>query len=150
MAMRVLVVIDMQTRFPAARDSSLVTAVEAAAAAADQAVLLGWDGSGGWTVRSGGAIPALWKQEADGGELVYSWLVGAGLIAEDLIVTLCGVNLSHCVFLTARTLAARLCREHQLCDHVVIDLDATGDFDEFRVRFEHGHGKPCSPTTSRK
>jgi hypothetical protein len=97
-------------------------------------VRIQWDGSGESTL----GLPDLrtiWKSDPDGGDLLYSYLLGSGLIQPDLLVTMAGVNVSHCVYKTACGLAARLSDEHGLTDQVTIDLSLCGDSDQFRVRF---------------
>jgi nicotinamidase-related amidase len=135
----VFVIVDMQVAYPAARTPELVARIETAARARASAgahvVSIMFDGSGGSTLDLPAATTVLWKANCNGGDELYSWLVGAGFIGRDLHVTIAGVNLSICVYETARGLARRLCDEHSLCDNVSIALDLTGDWDRFRIKF---------------
>jgi hypothetical protein len=134
----VIVIVDMQAAYLAAQDRALIARIEATAATIakkGRVVLVCYDGSGPQTVCVEGA-DILWKDSDDGGLVVYSWLVGAGLVNDDLHVTVCGVNLCACVYRTAAGLGARLFDEHALCDHVSIDTNLCGDGSKFRVRFK--------------
>lgn len=137
--MNALVIVDMQVAYAAAAHHTLVEAINTEARGLSDLgghiILLNMDDSGRWTVSPPDGAGVLWKPEPDGGDIVYSYLLGAGLVHPDLRVTLCGVNLSQCVYRTAVTLAMRLANEHALCDHVAIALNLCGDGERFRVRF---------------
>jgi hypothetical protein len=95
-----------------------------------------FDGGGASTLNLPGGAQTIWKHDDDGGDLVYSWLVGAKLISRHLAVRIVGVNLCACVFRTAVGLAARLYEEHALCNNVWIDRSLCGDGSKFIVRIE--------------
>jgi hypothetical protein len=138
--MNVLVIVDMQAAYAAAQDADLVARIEAAAerhiALGGRVVAICYDGSGAATVKLPPGTQTLWKRDDDGGDAVYSWLLGAGLIDRELFVRVAGVNLCACVFKTAIGLAARLYEEHALCRNVAIDRSLCGDGAKFIVRIE--------------
>jgi hypothetical protein len=135
----VLVVVDMQAHFSAAQDKSLITAVELDLERVNELsnghiVAVNYDGSGASTVRLPKGTQTLWKNQDDGGNVVYSWLLGAGLVSKTLQVRICGVNLCACVFATASGLAQRLFDEHALCDNVTIDTSLCGEGSRYKIR----------------
>lgn len=141
--MRVLVVVDMQASYVAAQEPGLVTRIEQAmhdfcsVSPPSDVVLLSYDGAGAPTVAmppGGGKIKTLWKTVDDGGDLVYSYLLGADLVRRDLSVTFAGVNLGACVFKSANQLAWRLYEEHALTDVVIVDTKLCGDGGRYKVR----------------
>lgn len=142
--MNILVIVDMQHRFPAARDRELIDRAEAALASVgssssryERAVVLCYDESGMHTIRfPRGTTDVLWKRGDDGGDEVYAYLVGAGLIDRDLHVFIGGVNTSACVYKTACGVGNRLAEEHGMSDNVTILRDLCGDSGPYRLRFE--------------
>jgi hypothetical protein len=86
------------------------------------------------TVKLPDGTKTIWKNENDGGTIVYAYLLGAGLINKETRVSVCGVNLSACVIDTARGIAHRPYEEHALCDHVSVESSLCGDGARFRVR----------------
>jgi len=133
----VLVIVDMQVSFTAAQDAGLIAAIEKEAAAVSErgghVVAISYDQSGMSTVSVPGA-KMLWKNQDDGGTIVYAYLLGAGLICSDLAVRIAGCNLAACVFATACGLGQRLYEEHALCDHVTVATSLCGDGSRYRVR----------------
>lgn len=137
--MDVLVIVDMQVGFVAAQDADLVerinAAVNATVKARGRVISVCFDGHGMMTTLPGSGV--IWKNEDDGGPMVYAWLVGAGLVHQkDLRVTVCGVNLCACVMATAAGIGQRLYDEHAMCDNVTIDTSLCGDGSKFKVRFK--------------
>jgi hypothetical protein len=139
-AVNVLVVVDMQADYPAAQDSTLIERIEKQAIAdvalSGRVVAVNYDGCGAPTVKLPPGTQTIWKHNDDGGDLVYSWLVGAGLVDRDLLVRFAGVNLTACVFKTATALGSRLHEEHALCRNVVIDRSLCGDGSKYIVMIE--------------
>jgi hypothetical protein len=140
--MKVLAVIDMQAAYPAAQSPNLIQRIEAAARAHHSEgwhiVRVNYDGSGADTVNLPLDTRTVWKQQDNGGDELYAYLVGAGLISRDLQVDICGVNLCACVYRTAAGLGERLYIEHAICDAVRIRNFLCGDGSKFRVRFVGG------------
>lgn len=142
--MNVLVIVDMQHRFPAARDLDLVARIEAALAVVgsgsspyDRAVILCYDDSGMHTVRfPHTSVPVVWKKEDDGGDVLYAYLVGANLIDRELRVFIGGCNVGACVYRTACGVGNRLAEEHGITNAVTILRELSGDEGPFVVRFE--------------
>lgn len=137
----VLVIVDMQHMYNAARDAELILRVEKALRrelppCPDVAVLICNDGSGQLTVHRPSGVPVVWKNESDGGTYLYAFLLGMGVINRELRVLIGGVNMSQCVYRTATGLAARLAEEHGLTDNVTIVRDLCGDGEQYVVRFE--------------
>ena len=68
--------------------------------------------------------PVLWKDRNDGGNEVYAWLVGAGLVQPGLVVEVCGMNTNACVLDTATGLGERLKNKTGLigCVRIVLSL----------------------------
>ena len=68
--------------------------------------------------------PVLWKDRNDGGNEVYAWLVGAGLVRPGLVVEVCGMNTNACVLDTATGLGERLKNKTGLigCVRIVLSL----------------------------
>jgi hypothetical protein len=134
---KILVVVDMQADFNAAQSEDLRRAIRLAADPVlkfyDHIVAVNMDNAGSSTIDLPPGTKTLWKCQDDGGEMVYSYLLGAGLISGDMSVVVCGVNLTACVFRTAIGLADRLHREHALSEHVSIDRALCGDGSRFRV-----------------
>jgi hypothetical protein len=133
----VLVVVDMQHMYNAARDPGLIAKINTSMRQGwSRVVLLCNDGSGMHTIEHEGK-PVLWKDEANGGDCVYSYLLGIlNPPSRALHVTFAGVNLSQCVYRTAEGLARRLAQEHGMTDNVTIDLSLCGDGEQFVVRLK--------------
>lgn len=134
--MNVLVIVDMQHRYNAARDQDLIARIERELLRCDRYVILCRDGDGMHTIELPQGAPVIWKTEADGSPAVYAYLCGAGLICRELRVTIGGVNLSQCVYRTAVGLADRIAQEHGITDCVTIALRLCGDGEQFVVRFD--------------
>jgi hypothetical protein len=134
----VLVVVDMQAAYVAAQDDTLIESIEEEAATVvgqgGRVVAICYDGSGGSTVNLPAGTPTIWKANDCGGDELYAWLIGAGLVSRDLSVRVCGVNLAACVFRTAIGIGERLYGEHALTHHVTIDRELCGDGSKFIVR----------------
>lgn len=125
--MVILVVVDMQASYSAAQDSALCRGVEKAAAQADHLIHLQYDNCGHPTVDLSEKCVSLWKDKNDGGNEVYCYLLGAGLIHREMVVHLCGVNMGACVFTTTIGLAQRLFDEHGITNACRIVVDLCGD-----------------------
>lgn len=106
----VLVVVDMQNTYAAARSGELISAIEQAAAQVvergGRIIELAYDDGGSSTVRLPPGTPRLQKAHDDGSEVVVAWLEGAGVVPE--VVRVVGVNFTACVMVTAVALADRL------------------------------------------
>lgn len=137
--MNVLVIVDMQAGYAAAQERALVGRIRARAAkvlaSGGRVVAISMNGSGPQTVNLTPTIPILWKDEDDGGNIVYAWLVGAGLVQPDVRIEVAGTNLCACVMATACGIAERLYEEHAMCDNVTINTKLCGDGARFKVRF---------------
>lgn len=140
--MIVLVIVDMQIGYKAAQDADLIERITEFAQSVHNeggyVVELAMDNGG----RSSFALPfeihTVMKDCAEGGTILYAYLLGAGLAHGENHFVLAGVNMSQCVFRTATSLAERLANEKAMCDHVTIRTDLCGDGERFRVRFEQG------------
>lgn len=135
----VLVVIHMQADYVAAQDVILRASIEAAAKAVALAgghiLAVSFDGNGAPTVQLPEGTRTIWKHEDDGGDLVYAWASGAGLISEATRFVFCGVNLGACVFKTAVGLAWRMHNEDGISDVVTVDDSLCGEGSRWKVRF---------------
>lgn len=139
--LQVLIIVDMQIGFVAAGSPDLISKIEQEIANKQWAdvVAVNTDGYGSSTVELPSKTRILWKREDGGGEQVYSYLLGRGLLdvkdGEAPRFVFCGVNASCCVFKTAMGLADRLSFETNLLDSVLIDLRLCGDKARPRVGF---------------
>ena len=140
MCTNVLVIVDMQTTYPAAGVPELCRRIEAAARAHDgPLVAVNFDEAGASTVDLPEGTPTVWKGQNDGGSELYAFMVGAGLNRRDVRITLAGVNTAACVYNTACGLSKRLSEEEGVTRPVRIDLDLCGDANH-RVLFVSGGG----------
>lgn len=112
-AVEVMVVVDVQQAYPAARDAALIAAIEerAARVVAGGGVVLEvlYDGSGPSMLELPPECGRLWKPEDNGGAECAAWLAGREVVPA--VVRVVGVNLSVCVYHTAVDLAGRV-RSH--------------------------------------
>ena len=124
----VLAIVDMQTDYPAARDKALIQSIETAADShPGPLVQVMYEGAGESTVELGVDVPRIWKQQNEGGDELYAWLLGAHLITRDIHIAVCGVNLWACVRETAAGILQRLSEEQGLTGTVSIIQDLCGD-----------------------
>ena len=135
----VLLIVDMQSSYVASQREDLRFGVGREAsevvARGGKVLAINFDGGGTSTVSLPDA-ETIWKDRNEGGNEVYAWLVGAGLVSRDLRVRVCGVNLCACVYQTAQTLAWRLYEEHGYRDAVSIVVSLCGDEAKYRIGFE--------------
>ncbi len=129
----VLVVVDMQVGYTAARDKGLIARIEAAVDAHHGPVVhICSDDGGEACVDLGPDVHVILKDGDSGGREVYAWMRGAGLVTADLRVCVCGVNLLACVLGTAIGINLLLKNEKDgkgkgVCGSVYIIRDLCGD-----------------------
>lgn len=97
-----VVVVDMQESYAAARDADLVRRVNAGVrrrlAARCDVLLLAYHEQGSLTIEHPPGVPMIWKDDDDGSHSILSYLAGAGAWPQR--VELWGVNTVCCVIKT--------------------------------------------------
>lgn len=123
---RVLLIVDVQLGLRAAHDPAYIRELASAIATyPGRVVTICGDG---FSITPQDMLPpgtpVLWKDRNDGGDEVYAWLVGAGLVRPGLVVEVCGMNTNACVLDTATGLGERLKNKTGLigCVRIVLSL----------------------------